>query len=314
MAVSETSVVLALIASLAFGLQAHAVEIGMDRAREIIDRTPALTAAYISIVVSAVLFWLFVWYRGVPELSLGSLWPFIVAGVVYPGAFRLLYFQGIDRVGSSVAAAVVAANPALSALLAVLFLGETLTLLVGTGVLFIVGGGILLQLAYNTANSEDDAETDVVLRKLRQADLTDLLYPAGAFLCIGSGYVVIKFGLNRFPDAAVATATAQTAALVVFTALIASSGNARDELRDGVRTRFAVGTFVVAGVFVAVAWLSQFFALQFGTVIVVTPLVNSYPLVIVIIAYALSQSIPRSLHIITGITAIIVGAVLIGLS
>lgn len=119
MAVSETSVVLALIASLAFGLQAHTVELGTDRARKVIDRTPALTAAYISIVVSAVLFWLFVWYREFPELSLGVLWPFLVAGVVYPDAFRPLYFQGIDRVGSSVAAAIVAANSALSAMLAV---------------------------------------------------------------------------------------------------------------------------------------------------------------------------------------------------
>jgi drug/metabolite transporter (DMT)-like permease len=314
MAVSEMSVTLALIASLAFGLQAHAVEMGMDRAREIIDRTPALTAAYISIVVSAVLFWSFVWIRGAPSLSLDALWPFLVAGVAYPGAFRLLYFEGIDRVGSSVAAAIVAANPALSAILAVWFLDEKLTPLVGIGVFFIVGGGVLLQLAYNTATSDGDVETDVVLQKLRQADLTDLLYPAGAFLCIGSGYVVIKFGLNRFPDAAVATATAQTAAFVVFTALIAVSGNAREELRDGVRTRFAVGTFVVAGVFVAVAWLSQFFALQFGTVIVVTPLVNSYPLVIVVIAYGLSRSVPRSPYVLTGVISIIVGAVLIGLS
>lgn len=296
------AVPLALGAAACFGLQAVVVRAGMRRAS-------SFAAAFVSVVVSAGLFWLLAAVRGIPPAvtTLESVLPFVVAGLAYPAAFRLLYFEGIDRVGPSVAAAIIAANPLVAAGLAIAVLGEAMTPLVVGGVALIIVGGVALQLA--GAGDEDDDAADVLVRTLRAADSRDLLYPVAAMVLYGGASVLIKFGLDGFGHPATATALTQTSALVAFLAVMAVSGSARRNVR--VRDRVALGLFVVAGVFVALAWLGQFFALQLGTVVTVIPLVNTYPLVVVALTYLLARELPRSPRVLAGVVAIVAGATLL---
>jgi drug/metabolite transporter (DMT)-like permease len=300
----ELAAALALFAALCFGLQAIVVEIGMKRGT-------AFAAAFVSIVVSTVIFWVLAGVRGIPVDAVRSpaILPLVAAGIGYPALFRLLYFEGIERVGPSLASAIVAANPAVAALLAVLVLGERLTPLMVGGLGLIVVGAAVLQFAQGTGETRGGA--DLLLERLQRAGARDLLYPAGAMLLFGAGSVLIKYGLDRFPSTVTATAVTQTSALVVFLGLLVVSGDARSTVR--IRDRRAFGAFVVAGVFVALAWLGQFFALRTGTVVTVIPLINVYPLIVVVVTYALARQVPRSPRILAGILSIAVGATLLQL-
>ena len=296
---------LALGAAAGFACYTVVVEYGMSWTDG--DESPALAAAFYSTLVVTAGFWVLSLARGIPagSLTLEGLWPFLVAGVAYPALFRFLYYEGIDRVGASVTAAIMGAYPAVSVLLAVVALDEGLGPVAGGGIALVVGGVVLLQLARGT--DEGDVE-DVVTEKLAGANPRDLVYPAAATVSTGGAFVLIDYGLARFPDPVVATAVTQTPALVLFTGWAALAGAAGGRLRVG---RPVLGAFVLAGGFNFLGWLSNFFALQSGSVITVVPLINTMPLLIMAITYGIQREVPRSGRIVTAVLAIVAGASLV---
>ncbi|NUB93686.1 EamA family transporter [Haloterrigena sp. SYSU A121-1] len=305
----ELSAVLALLASVFSGLQAVSVEYGLQNGTDTEHTSPALAATVVTIVVSVAVFWGLLLVRGVSfdGVTVGQLAPFALAGLGNPAAFRLLYFRGIDRVGARVAAAVVGANPAIAALLAVPVLGESFTVASGAGLLCIVAGGVVLQISRSTSDGGDD----LLVAEFARLEARDLLVPVAAMVTLGASFVLVAIGLDGYAEPLVGTAVGQTAALAAFVALFGVSPDVRSRVR--IRDRTALGAFTLAGVFVAANWLAWFSALQSGTVITVVPLSNVYPLVIVGISYAMVRQVPRSPRLLGGITVIIVGASLMQL-
>lgn len=310
MEVLELSAGLALLASLFAALQAVTVEYGMSNGKYAERRSPALAAAVISIIVSVAVFWTLLTARGFSPLSVSpwKLAPFAVAGLGNPAVFRLLYFRSIDRIGARVSAAVVSANPAIAAILALPILGEQFTVLSALGLLCIVAGAVVLQAA---RAGENDSE-DLLVKELVNLDLRDLVLPLTAMLMLGCSFILVKIGLNGYDDSLVGTAVGQTAALVGFLVLFGVSSDSRRQVR--IRDRTALVAFTLAGLFVAANWLAWFTALQTGTVVTVVPLANVYPLFIVVISYAAIRKIPKSPRVLGGITTIVAGASLMQLA
>jgi len=318
MAVVDLAAGLAFLAAVCIGLSTIAVGIGLDRVRADHDGSPVFAAAFVTLVVSLVVFWAAALVRGVPTgaLSPASLWPFVLAGVLYPALFRLLYYTGVDRIGVNVTGAIVAASPAVAGLLAIAFLGERFTAATAAGLLAIVAGAGLLQLADEAGDGEpegvetdgDGASTDVIVRELAESGARDLLYPLGALVAVGVGYVLISYGLDGFPDTVTATAITQTAGVLTLLAVLLRSADARRQVGVVSGHRAGLAFFAAAGAVVAVGWLSQFAALGIGSVVVVVPLVNTYPLVIAAVSYGLARQLPRSPRVVAGIVAIVVGA------
>lgn len=297
---------LALLAAGGFACYTVTVEYGMARTEG--EGSPVLGAVFVSTVVVTVAFWGFAAARGLPSAVTdpGQVWPFVVAGVAYPAVFRFLYYEGIDRVGSSITAAVLGAYPVVSVLLAVAVLDEILGLFAAGGVALVVGGVVLLQVTQGRADAAD--ADDVVTGKLAAADTRDLLYPAAATFLTGGAFVLIDFGLAGFPDPVTATAVTQTPALVLFSgwALVAGLGSGR--LRLG---RPVLGAFALAGGFNFLGWLTNFFALQSGSVITVVPLLNTTPLLVMVLTYGAERQVPRSTRLVAAVGAIVVGVTLV---
>jgi drug/metabolite transporter (DMT)-like permease len=317
MAVVDLAAGLAFLTAVCIGLSTIAVGVGLDRVRADRDDSPVFAAAFVGILVSLVVFWVAALVRGIPTgaLSVASLWPFVLAGVLYPALFRLLYYTGVDRIGVNVTGAIVAASPAVAGLLAIAFLGERFTAATAAGLLAIVAGAGLLQLADGATPTEDDTETcadgastDVIVRELAESGARDLLYPLGALVAVGVGYVLISYGLDGFPDSVTATAVTQTAGVLTLLAVLLRSADARRQVGVVSGHRAGLAFFAAAGAVVAVGWLSQFAALGIGSVVVVVPLVNTYPLVIAAVSYGLARQLPRSPRVVAGIVAIVVGA------
>lgn len=310
MALLELSAGLALLAAVCAAFQAIAVEYGLDSGDFTDQQSPALVAAVISIVVSVVIFWSLLAVRGVvvDTINVGEVVPFVVAGLANPAAFRLLYFRSIDRIGARLSAAIVSANPALAAILALPLFGEPFTVLTGTGLTCIVVGAGILQVT----GSRAEEGSDFLLEELAEAELRDVVVPGVAMLMLGVSFVLVKIGLNRYSDPLVGTAIGQTAALVAFVVLFGASSASRRKVR--IRNWTALVAFTAAGVFVAGNWLAWFSALQVGTVVNVVPLSNTYPLFIVGISYLVARQVPKSPRVIAGIVSIVVGATLMQLS
>jgi drug/metabolite transporter (DMT)-like permease len=82
--------------------------------------------------------------HGTEEATLHSVWPFVVAGVVAPGASQLLFVRAIELIGASRTAVLVGIAPLLSAGFAIALLGEPVHAGLVAGTLAIVAGGLLL--------------------------------------------------------------------------------------------------------------------------------------------------------------------------
>jgi len=300
---SEFVVALSLLTACCFGLQALVVARGLDRAGDL--DAPAFAAALVSVVVSLVAFWLLVAARGIPlPADPARLLPFVAAGVLYPAAFRLLYYAGIDRVGAAVSSAVVTANPVVAVALAVVVLGAPLPVSDAVGLIAVVGGGVLLQFARQSAGS---GTSDPVLAALDDAGPRAFAYPVGAALAVGVGYVLVDWGLAGLPRPALGTAITQTTALVVFAGAAAVSPARRGSARAVWARPAALVPFVAAGALVAAAWLGQFTALRTGDVVVVLPLVYTYPLLVVGATYAAARTVPRSPRLLAAVVGIVGG-------
>lgn len=313
MVVLDTSIALALVAALCFSVQVIVIEraIGIDSDGSKSDLI--VQATLITIVVSTVIFWAIVYTRstGLEFLTVRGLLPFVAVGIVYPTCFRLLYFKGIDRIGASVAAAIVGAHPAVAIVFAVPLLGESLTTLVALGVGCIIVGVVGLQFAQQRVQRNDRIAFDTVSEKLSNTTRRDLLYPSGAMAILGVAYVLIRYGLTNYPYPIVATAVTQTTALVVLVTYL----TVRPELRRylGIERTVETAWFSIAGVLLAIAWLAQFFALEIGTVVRIVPILNTQPMIVLLLSYALARQIPRSRQIVFAIALIVLGATLVQL-
>lgn len=296
---------LALGAAAGFAIYTVILEYGMAWAD--IKQSVSMAAAFYSTLTVTIGFWALALIRGIPAgtLTVGKLWPFLVAGVAYPALFRFLYFEGVDRVGASITGALMGAYPAISVVLAVILLQENLSAVSGFGIVLIIGGVVLLQF---TRGSEQGADIeDVVTEKLVTAEFRDLVYPITAMLFTGGAFVLIDYGLAQFPDPIVATAVTQTPALILFTGWAMFTGS-----RGGYRVgRAALGAFILGGGFNFLAWLANFFALQLGDVITVVPLLNTMPLLIMALTYGIQREVPRSGRVLTAVIVIVAGASLV---
>lgn len=304
----RASAVLALVAALGYAIQAVGIEVGLDSWNRVTERATPFTAAFINVLVATTLFWvLFVVWGDVPSWTASELVPFVVAGILNPAVFQLLYFRGIDSVGASVSAALVAGNPAIAALVAVPLLRAQVGVATVGGIACIVAGAAMLQLVQNA--DHDAAERDAVLARLAGTSPRDLLAPLLAMVFLGTSFVLVSLGLSGFPHPIAGTAVAQSAALVVFLSIVAVSPARRRRLRVGDRT--ALLAFVVAGLAFAGGWVANFFALQLGSAVAVIALADTFPLFVLVGQYGRARQLPRSYRVVAAVTAIVGGAILV---
>src|SRR5258705_4075594 len=174
-----------------------------------LQRSNFYAGAWINVVVGAVAAWsatllLVPWHaytwRAVPY--------FVFSGVVGTAGGRLFRVLAIQKVGAPVAAAVNNLAPLVATGLAILLLGEHVTLPILGGTLVIVAGTILLSLSGRYVGFR----------------VRHLAYPFIAASCFGTVAVVRKLGLSTAGPLLGATINV-TAALIATSAFVAASGN-----------------------------------------------------------------------------------------
>ena len=257
-----------------------------------LQRSNFYAGAWINVVVGAVAAWsatllIVPWHaytwRAVPY--------FVFSGVVGTAGGRLFRVLAIQKVGAPVAAAINNLAPLVATGLAILVLGEHVTLPILGGTLIIVAGTILLSLSGRYVGFR----------------VRDLAYPFIAASCFGTVAVVRKLGLSAAGplfDAAINV----TAALVASTTFVAASGHLTSLRCD----RRSLGWFVAGGIAENSGVFLVLLALGFGDVSVVIPLAGTAPLFVLLITYFIPKEAAR-LHwrLVAGAVMIVLGVMVL---
>lgn len=213
-------------------------------------------------------------------------WPFLLAGLLAPGASQILFTLALREIGSSRTSVTVSAAPLVAVVIALVFLDEPLRLPLALGGLAIVGGGVLLA-------SEQGRPEHLRARGL-------LFAGAAAVVIAVRDDIVRALHAHASPETAAATT-------LVAGAIVAGAWARRlPSRRESVR-------LAPAGVLFGLSYVSLFEAYFHGRVSVVSPLVATESLWGIALSYLLLRSTEGvGRRLVVGGVLVVVGGVLIG--
>jgi uncharacterized membrane protein len=273
---------LAIASSILFG-------VGGVLSRRGLQHANPLVAAVVSITVTTAFVWCLTLLSGpVSRLFTWRIWPFLVGGLVAPGLARLMSFVGIGRIGVARSTSLMAAAPLFAVLIAMACLGERPTPLLLLGAAAIVGGGVMLAL-------RSRHETPWRRR--------DMIFPALGALGFALRDNLSRWGLRDYGDALAAAAAATLTSLALMW-IFAAAWHARLTV-----PATSLGFFALSGVCEGSAYLLMWRALSIGSVSVVSPLVNSYSIVAIVLAAIFLRDLERVTWRIAFAAALIVAGV-----
>ncbi len=257
---------LALGAAASFGVSVVVAQAGL---REVNARVGAL----LSIGATAGFFWL-LFPLIHPETAWGTvslprfIGLFIVVGLFTPGISLYLAFEANRRLGPTVSGTIASTAPLFATISAIVVLGEQPTPSIALGTLCIVAG--VMVLSWRGAGD-------------RTWPLWAVLLPLGAAFFRGSIHMGTKYGLG------IAEAPF-TAAMITFTAGVAMvsiySRGSRAALKPG-GLRRATKWLLLTGVLNGVGVFCLNSALTAGQVVVVSPIVATFPIFTFFLSLAL---------------------------
>lgn len=266
--------------------------------------------------------------------TVGVLW-FVVAGILASLLGRATLFAGIGYVGSSRAAAVKNTAPIVTVGVAIVFLGERLSLLgaVGVGLTFLGLFMLCLEAFQRHRADREQGEGEGAVEDgfpseyLEGSDTVE--YPGrysvpstvmlGTLLSVfaaaffGLGQAARKVGIDHMPNALLGATIAAWTALIIYLVVSAAQG------RLGGMLRSSFGKFhpylLLAGFAVTVGQLSFFVAITYASVSYVSTIAASETLLTIFLAVIFvgrSEAITR--RVVVAAVAVFAGATIIALS
>ena len=257
-----------------------------------LQRYGPFTALWINMLVGTLGLWLAVALTGGPgHPSFRSLAFFMLAGLIGTFIGRLLRFMSIETAGPSISAALVNLNPLVSTGLAVLLLGEHVTLPLLAGTLVTIAGTTLLSLGGRA----------VGVRPVL------LLLPLGSACCFGTVAVLRKMALDG-AGVVIGAAANVTMAFVAFTLFLLASRQ-----HDAMRCRGrSLVYFVGAGLAENLGVFLVLVALGFRAVSVVAPLTIISPIFVLLLSFTFLRGLEiLNARLVLGTVLIVLGVYLI---
>jgi uncharacterized membrane protein len=266
--------------------------------KKAIERTnPTSAMLMITLVGTIVLLLISLFTIPVHYLSSSATLYFVIAGVFSPALVRWLYFISLDRIGPSISSSILATGPAYTAVMALVFLKERITVQIGLGIIIIIGGIVIFERDMNNKN------------EIGKDNRKDLTFPLLAALLFSFAVVARKMGLNILNSPIFGVTVGFVTSLAIYTGMCLASKNLRSSVAISKKD---LPYFCGAGIFLTASWLVMFFALSIGDAIIVTPLANLHPLVVVVLSYFFLGKIERiTKRILIGACVVVAGVLLI---
>ena len=241
-----------------------------------------------------------VYYFPEYKINVVSLLAFLASGFLATLLFRFLYYWGINVIGASRAISIKTSTPIFATVLSVIFLNETLTIPHLLGILLIVSGIILISQGMSSEKRFTKKEGYL------KAIVITLL---GAFI-LGVEKPITKVGLNQGTPPLVGIAIKVLFALlgVIIYLLI------KDISISGLFKTSATRWYVFAGIANSMGLVFIYTALSISRVVVVVPILNTAPLVTLILSYIFTPKVEKiTWKIAVSALAVVLGGILITL-
>lgn len=256
------------------------------------------TAVISSLLINIIFLW-GVSILFVPLLSLASasILIFVVVGLFQPGLTRLLTYKGIDALGVAITDPIRATTPLFSAMMAIIFLGEKITVPIVVATLTIMAGITLLSWRSGSMKLTGSA--------------VFLWYPLAASALAGASQVVRKFGLAAVPHPFLAAAVTASSSFVVSLATLWYVEKSQETWK---MNRHCFWWFLAAGITISLGMVCIYYALDLGKVSVVIPISSTGPFFSLVFAALFLRDVERvTLRIVLAAAMIIGGVVLLTL-
>ena len=256
------------------------IRIGFDRVNDAALATAATVSVAFAVAAIAAL------VAGPHDVL--AAWPFLLAGLIAPGASQLFFTFAIRSVGASRTSVVVGAAPLVAVVVAFIVLGEPVSAPLVVGALLIVGGGIAL----------------VVERRPEHLKASGLVLAGICTLLFAARDNLVRHlsGTTAVPPTVAAATTLLVGALVAVVYARRPPSGA------------AVRAFAPAGLCFGLSYVCLFEAYYRGRVSVVSPLVATETLWGVgLSALLLRRTELVGGRLVAGAALIVVGAMLIGI-
>ena len=256
------------------------------------------TGVIVSLLINIVFLWtISLLFVPLSSLTSASILIFVVVGLFQPGLTRLLTYKGIDALGVAITDPIRATTPLFSAAMAIMFLGEKITLPIVVATFMIIAGITLLSWRSGSMKLTGSA--------------VFLWYPIAASALAGASQVVRKFGLAAVPHPFLAAAVTATSSFVVSILTLWYVEKSRETWK---MNRDCFGWFIAAGITVSLAMACIYYALDLGKVSVVIPLSSTGPFFSLIFTALFLRDVERvTLRIVLAATMIICGVLVITL-
>ena len=276
---------LALAAAACFGSALVATQFGLRHVAPVAGATVSVTFTFLVwCALSPLLLDLGGWHWG----ALGL---FALVGLFYPAIVTLLTYESNRQLGPTLTGAVSCTAPLFAVITALFFLEERLTAPIALGGAVVIGGLMLLSAR----------------APLGAAPGWRLALPVSGAALRGVAQTLTKLGLVLWPSPFTAAFVGYTAsaALMWGTTAATSRQGRRRMTRAGLLWFMAVGTLNGGAV------LLMYYALNIGTVSVVSPIVATYPLFTMLFSALFQKTETLSPKAVAGVVLAVAGVTLI---
>ena len=286
---------LAVAGAICLALTAMFIRVGTDGGRSL-DALVVVLAINVSVFVP-----LAVLLHNPLAVSPAAVAAFVGAGIVGTMVGRALFFLGIKRIGASRAEPIKASMPFHASLIAVLVLGETLTLGNFIGILLIIGGVAVISWEGHGGGEFGSTDTPLI----------GFLLPLAAAFFFGIDPIFAKIGFEEDASVLVGLAIKSVSAMVVFVFYLWW----QTELNtDAFQRTGNLRWYVAAGIANTLFLLFNYSALFVAPVVVVIPIIQMSPVFVTIFSYMFLQDLEHVNRILViGTIIVVVGAIMVTL-
>ena len=290
-------VTLAIVAAACYAVQFLSIRVGT------VDGG-VVESVFITLLTNVIIVWfLIIVTTGIPSFTLAGLVWFALAGIFGSLIARTCMFKSTQIIGASRTSPVISANVFIAALLAMILFGESVTVVHAVGIVVIVAG--VAVISWETAQ---DADPDQSWRDLG----ISLALPLFGAIFVAFEPIFVTLGLGESVDVLPGVAIKVTAAWLGFAAYLFFAG--RLTMETFARTR-QTGWFVLAGLMSTVGIIAYFAALAVAPVVIVVPLLQTVPLIVMGLSWFLMpQRLERvTWRLSTAATVVVIGAAIVGI-
>ena len=193
----------------------------------------------------------------ISQIFSGPILLFLAAGIAGPFFGRLFLYEGINRVGVSIASTLYETKPLFSLIGAVFILGEGISSMIVVGMFLMMIGTAIISLEESGGQIQ------------RRWSRRDLVIPLASGACYGLAHIFRKGGLNVFPEPIVGV-TMQNLGALAFVPFLALTRRRQKETFSANGKAWFI--FSLAGILHVIAQWCLFVALDLGKVVIISPL------------------------------------------